>query len=335
MSNRDDSFEGVLKLSDVEGLDVPQPLNANALRAANGASLFEFRCGPIGVFDSGLGGVSVWRHLHALMPKEFYIYFADNMHVPYGDKTEEWIRERLVLVTEWFLQQGCKTIVLACNTATAAGATFLRTRYPDVFFVGLEPAIKPAIELTRSGKVAMLATARTVESVKYQNLLAQTRSNHADIEVMSLACVGWAQAIDSGLMPVDEWNELLKRYLNPVREFGADVVVLGCTHYPFIADEIRAYLGQEVVVLDSGSPVARYTQSVLALRQGLRSKDCPQVFDLQSTQMHGFILDDKPDGLDLDAGKTLFYCSFLDDSVVNRCRYLSGQPNAQVHWVGI
>ena len=215
----------------VEALDTTAPLNPNALRAGQGSSLAHLRTGAIGVFDSGLGGLSVWRHLHARMPNEDFIYVADNANVPYGDKSEAWIRERMVLMTEWFLAQGCKAIVWACNTATAAGATYIRARYPDVFFVGLEPAIKPAVQLTQNKKIAMLATQRTVDSAKYQVLIQRTIDEQNGVQLQSIACVGWAQAIDTGQVSGQTWTKLLAQYLEPVRAFGADVVVLGCTHY--------------------------------------------------------------------------------------------------------
>ena len=281
----------------VETLDVIVPLNPNALRAAQGPSLAHLRTGAIGVFDSGLGGLSVWRHLHARMPNEDFIYVADNANVPYGDKSEAWIRERMVVVTEWFLAQGCKAIVWACNTATAAGATYIRERYPDVFFVGLEPAIKPAVQLTQNKKIAMLATQRTVNSAKYQALVQRTIDAGSGVQLQSIACVGWAQAIDTGKVSEPAWTNLLAQYLEPVRTFGADVVVLGCTHYPFIADDIRAYLGDGVVLLDSGAPVARYTESILQIRHG-RTK---------ATQL----------------GQTRNYATYVDEAVRARWQYFS------------
>ena len=281
----------------VETLDTTAPLNPNALRAGQGSSLAHLRTGAIGVFDSGLGGLSVWRHLHARMPNEDFIYVADNANVPYGDKSEAWIRERMVLMTEWFLAQGCKAIVWACNTATAAGATYIRARYPDVFFVGLEPAIKPAVQLTQNKKIAMLATQRTVNSAKYQALVQRTIDAGSGVQLQSIACVGWAQAIDTGKVSEPEWANLLAQYLEPVRTFGADVVVLGCTHYPFIADDIRAYLGDGVVLLDSGAPVARYTESILQIRHG-RTK---------ATQL----------------GQTRNYATYVDEAVRARWQYFS------------
>lgn len=281
----------------VETLDVIVPLNPNALRAAQGPSLAHLRTGAIGVFDSGLGGLSVWRHLHARMPNEDYIYVADNANVPYGDKSEAWIRERMVVMTEWFLAQGCKAIVWACNTATAAGATYIRERYPDVFFVGLEPAIKPAVQLTQNKKIAMLATQRTVNSAKYQALVQRTIHADSGVQLQSIACVGWAQAIDTGKVSGQAWANLLAQYLEPVRTFGADVVVLGCTHYPFIADDIRAYLGEDMILLDSGAPVARYTESILQIRHGRTI----------ATQF----------------GQTRNYATYVDEAVRARWQYFS------------
>lgn len=292
----------------IHALDAAAPLNPNALRAAQGASLVHLAGGAIGVFDSGLGGLSVWRHLHALMPHENFIYLADNANVPYGDKSEAWIRERMECVTAWFLAQGCKAIVWACNTATAAGATCLRERHPEVFFVGLEPAVKPAVGLSKNGKISMLATHRTVDSAKYRALIARTLPADGRAELQSIACIGWAEAIDSGKTDGThqaQWLALLARYLQPVQEFGADVVVLGCTHYPFIADDISAYLGDDVILLDSGAPVARYTYSVLAKRQGLNPSQ--------------------------NLGQTRHYATHVDEAVVARWRAFSGVAQTQVH----
>ena len=289
----------------VEQLDIVAPLNPNALRAANGPSLANLRDAPIGVFDSGLGGLSVWRHLHATMPHEDFIYVADNANVPYGDKSEQWIRARMVQMTEWFLAQGCKAIVWACNTATAAGATYVRERFPDVFFVGLEPAIKPAIQLTQNQKITMLATQRTVESTKYQALVKRVMDPLNHVQLESMACIGWAEAIDSGNTKGQTWEDLLSKYLLPTREFGADVVVLGCTHYPFIADDIRRYLGEQVLLIDSGAPVARYTLSVLAKREGLSARE--------------------------RVGRTENYATLLNDAVQERWRFFSDVSDAYVH----
>ena len=223
---------------------------------------------PIGVFDSGIGGLSVWRHLRATLPHEDFIYVADTANVPYGDKSEAWIRERVDQIVQWFLARGCKAVILACNTATAAAATYLRQRYPDLFLVGLEPAIKPALLLTQNKTIAMLATARTVASEKYARLLERCVSDY--FKVLSIGCVGLAERIDVGDTDSPETIALIDKYL--VAAQAADVVVLGCTHYPFIAEHIKARVKSGVQIIDSSAPVARYTKDILTLRDGLNPK---------------------------------------------------------------
>ena len=239
-----------------------------ALRAAQGPLMTEIQSAPIGVCDSGIGGLSVWRHLRATLPHEDFIYVADTANVPYGDKSEAWIRERVDQIVQWFLAWGCKAVILACNTATAAAATYLRQHYPDLFLVGLEPAIKPALLLTQNKTIAMLATARTVASEKYARLLERCVSD--DFKVLSIGCVGLAERIDVGDTDSSETIALIDKYL--VAAQAADVVVLGCTHYPFIAEHIKARVKEGVQIIDSGAPVARYTKDILTLRDGLNPK---------------------------------------------------------------
>lgn len=243
-----------------------------ALRAAHGPDMRDIAHQPIGVFDSGIGGLSVWHHLKLTLPHEDFIYVADTAHVPYGDKTQEWIQQRMLQVVHWFIAQGCKAVVIACNTATAMAATFVRQQFPELFIVGLEPAIKPAVGLTQNKQIAMLATARTVGSQKYADLLERTLSQAPDVQVTSIACVGLAEKIDAGQMNTAETLSLIQRYLEPVQAKQADVVVLGCTHYPFVSKHIQAHLAEGVKVIDSGAPVARYTKDILTARHGLNSK---------------------------------------------------------------
>lgn len=274
------------------------------LRAVNGPSLADSMDAPIGVFDSGIGGLSVWQHLRVTLPHEDFIYLADTANVPYGDKPQVWIQERMVRVVDWFLAQGCKAVVIACNTATAMAATYLRERYPHVFLVGLEPAIKPALSLTSNKKIAMLATARTVESEKYAALLERTVTPQLGIEVLSIACVGLADAIDAGQVDDERTLALIDQYLVAVKNMHADVVVLGCTHYPFVANHIRQRLSPEVKVIDSGAPVARYTKDILTARNGLNPKNT--------------------------AGSSTWFATQLDDNAALRWRLLSGQSRVDV-----
>ena len=284
-------------------------MTTSLLRAAQGASLAEQASAPIGVFDSGIGGLSVWRHLRATLPHEDFIYVADNANVPYGDKSEAWIQARMVQMFDWFLAQGCKAIVIACNTATAVAATHLRGLYPDVFIVGLEPAIKPALLLTKNHTIAMLATARTVGSAKYEALLKRTLLPELNMEVLSIPCVGLAERIDAGLMNAPETLDLIKQYIQPVQEAQADVVVLGCTHYPFVVQHIRALLDENVLIIDSGAPVARYTKDVLIARQGLN----PQPSE----------------------GSSLWYASLLNKDSDSHWQILSEQVDVRVQQINL
>lgn len=284
-------------------------MTASFLRAAQGPSLAAQASAPIGVFDSGIGGLSVWRHLRATLPHEDFIYVADNANVPYGDKSEAWIQARMVQMFDWFLAQGCKAIVIACNTATAAAATHLRGLYPDVFIVGLEPAIKPALILTKNHTIAMLATARTVKSAKYEALLKRTVLPELNMMVLSIPCVGLAERIDAGLMNAPETLNLIKHYLKPVQEAQADVVVLGCTHYPFVVQHIRALLDKNVQIIDSGAPVARYTKDVLVARQGLN----PQQIE----------------------GSSRWYASSLNADSDQHWQMLSGQVGVRVQQIDL
>ncbi|TDR33066.1 glutamate racemase [Hydromonas duriensis] len=243
------------------------------LRAAQGPILTSVARAPIGVFDSGVGGLSVWKHLRATLPHEDFIYVADNINSPYGDKSESWIQARMVQMFDWFVAQGCKAIVIACNTATAAAATHLRGMYPDVFIVGLEPAIKPALALTKHKTIAVLATAGTVSSAKYAALLQRTVLPELNVNVLSIPCVGLAERIDAGEADNPDTLGLIANYLEAVKKANVDVVVLGCTHYPFVVQHFRALLNEHVKIIDSGAPVARYTKDVLSAREGLNPKN--------------------------------------------------------------
>lgn len=241
-----------------------------ALQSAEKTLLTSQQNKPIGVFDSGLGGLSVLHYLRQVLPHEDFIYVADTVYVPYGDKSEKWICDRLDLMVAWFIKNKCKTIILACNTATAVAGGYLRERYPDLFIVGLEPAIKPALDLTKNKTIAVLATARTLASEKYAQLLARCVPNESAVKIISIACIGLAERIDAGFIEDDETLKLIKQYVSLAQQ--ADVLVLGCTHYPFIIDPIRSLVKNEVQIIDSGAPVARYTKDILSVRDGLNTQ---------------------------------------------------------------
>ncbi|WP_428313164.1 glutamate racemase [Hydrocarboniphaga sp.] len=219
---------------------------------------------PIGVFDSGVGGLSVLREIRRKLPAERLIYFADSGHCPYGGKPQAQIQQRSMVITDELLAAGAKLIVVACNTATIAAVEHLRATYP-VPFVGMEPAVKPAVAATRSGVVGVLATGAALGGQKFHHLLQQ----HArDVRMITQPCPGLVEHVERGDVSSPELRSLLRGYVQPLLDAGADVLVLGCTHYPFLRAAIAEIAGPHVLLLDTGEAVARQTQRVLE-REGL------------------------------------------------------------------
>lgn len=228
---------------------------------------------PIGVFDSGIGGLSVLQALHKELPHERFLYLADNAHAPYGEKSEAVIRERTHAIAEYLLaQHHIKALVVACNTATAAAIHELRARHPALPLVGLEPALKPALALSHTRHIGVMATRGTVGSDKFARLLSSVQSE-AHFEVQ--ACNGLALAIEQSTLPDQaeaaqaQIAQLLQTYTQAMGRFGAapgeiDTLVLGCTHYVFVENDLRQLLGPDVQLVSTGEPVARHTQRLLA-----------------------------------------------------------------------
>ena len=212
--------------------------------------------GAIGVFDSGVGGLSVLRHVRQALPDERLIYVADSGHVPYGDKSPEYIGRRSLAIAEFLIEQGADAIVIACNTATAAAASLLRSRF-DIPIVGMEPAIKPAVAATRSGVVGVLATIGTLESARFAALLEKYAGN---VKIVTQGCPGLVEQIERGDLEGDETRALVERYTAPLLEAGADTLILGCTHYPFLSPLIAEITGSGITLVDTGAAVARQLQ---------------------------------------------------------------------------
>lgn len=223
---------------------------------------------PIGLFDSGVGGLSVLREVRALLPAESLLYGADSGHVPYGEKSPEFIRERSQKIAEFLLGQGAKALVLACNTATAAAVADLRERYPELPIVGMEPAVKPAAAATRSGVVGVLATTGTLKSARFAALLDRFAS---DVRVITQPCPGLVEQIEAGELDAPRTRELLQGWVGPLLAEGCDTLILGCTHYPFIEPLLRAMVPESVSLVDTGAAVARRLQ-VLLEQHGLRAE---------------------------------------------------------------
>ncbi len=231
---------------------------------------------PIGIFDSGIGGLSVLRHVRTLLPNEALIYFADSGFAPYGEKPESVIVERALGIAAFLLRFNIKAMVVACNTATAAAIAALRERYPDLQVVGVEPGLKPAAALTRSGVVGVLATAGTLASDKFQKLQQQI-STATGVTFIPQACNGLADQIEKGELQSRDTAALVQRYVAPLIAQKADTLVLGCTHYPFVAPLIAsaaAAASGSVHLVDTGEPVARQLERLLA-QHGLLRPDAP------------------------------------------------------------
>ncbi|MBQ9548223.1 MAG: glutamate racemase [Bacteroidales bacterium] len=226
----------------------------------------------IGIMDSGVGGLSVFREIRALLPRERYLYYADNAHCPYGEKSPEFIRERLRFITRFFLERGAQAVVLACNTATSAAIATLRSNY-DIPFVGMEPAVKPAALNTRSGVIGVLATAGTLRGGKYQSV----KANYAEgVQVIERVGEGFVELVERGIADGPVAEQTVRASLAPLLDAGADAVVLGCTHYPFLLETLRKVasdLGKpDTVFIDPAPAVARRLQQVLR-EQGIAEED--------------------------------------------------------------
>ena len=215
---------------------------------------------PIAVFDSGLGGLTVLHALRERLPQEDFFYFADTRFLPYDDRPEVFLKERGVLIAGALARRGAKALVIACNTATAAAAEAIRAA-TNLPIVAIEPGVKPAAVLTRSGVVGVLATTRTLASERFERLVG----NHAKhLKIVTQACPGLAEAIEAEGPASPVVGALLDAFVAPLAAAGVDVVVLGCTHYPWVAEAISQRIPAGAVLLDTGEPVARQLERLLS-----------------------------------------------------------------------
>ena len=211
---------------------------------------------PIGVFDSGVGGLSILKSIHELLPAEQLLYVADSAHAPYGPKGDAFIQERCETIMQFFLRHEVKAVVLACNTATAAAIALLRQKY-SLPLVGVEPAIKPAAAQSRSGVVGVLATSGTIASDKFMSLQNQFA---AQVKIITRACPGLVELIEQVTPDERAIKKLLQEFIAPMLAAGADTLVLGCTHYSLIRELIQQVAGNDVLIMDAGSAVAKELQ---------------------------------------------------------------------------
>jgi len=221
---------------------------------------------PIGLFDSGVGGTSIWSAIHALLPHEDTIYLADSKNAPYGEKSKDEIIALSIKNTEYLLAHNAKLIVVACNTATTNAIKELRARY-DVPFIGIEPAIKPAASHSKTQTIGILATKGTLSS----ELFSKAVETYHDTHIVEQVGHGLVALIEEGKINAPEMDRLLHAYLEPMIAANIDYLVLGCSHYPYLIPQIEKILPEGIKIIDSGEAVARQTQKVLAENEGLNS----------------------------------------------------------------
>src|SRR6187402_553501 len=218
---------------------------------------------PIGVFDSGIGGTSIWKAIHDLLPEEQTIYLADSKNAPYGQKSKAEIIALSMKNTDLLIEMGCKLIVVACNTATTNAIQELRAKY-DIPFIGIEPAIKPAATNSRTQTIGILATKGTLNS----ELFNKTTEKYQDIKIIEQIGYGLVQLIEDGKINSPEMTELLTSYLTPMIEANIDYLVLGCSHYPYLIPQIKKIIPEHIQIIDSGEAVARQTKNILREKVG-------------------------------------------------------------------
>lgn len=221
---------------------------------------------PVGIFDSGIGGTSIWKEIHHLLPNEKTIYLADSKNAPYGQKSKEKIIELSQKNTEFLLKMNCKLIVVACNTATTNAIRELREKY-DVPFIGIEPAIKPAVTHSKTQIIGILATLGTLNS----ELFNKNTAKYQNTRIIEQVGHGLVQLIENGEINSPEMTQLLHSYLKPMIEADIDYLVLGCSHYPYLIPQIKKILPDHIQIIDSGEAVAKQTQKILGEKIGFSS----------------------------------------------------------------
>jgi glutamate racemase len=243
---------------------------------------------PIGLFDSGVGGTSIWKEVHALLPNESTIYLADSKNAPYGQKSQEEIIALSIKNTKILLNNNCKIIIVACNTATTNAIKVLRATY-DIPFIGIEPAIKPAALHTKTQKIGILATQGTLNSA----LFHQNVALYSDVKVVEQIGYELVQLIESGAMHSKKMTQLLKDYLLPMVAEGIDCLVLGCTHYPYLIPQIKKIIPNHIKIIDSGEAVAKQTKHILEVNN---------LFNTSNGVFHSFYINNPPEVIQLLVG---------------------------------
>ncbi len=218
----------------------------------------------IGIFDSGLGGLTVVRSIISKLHGAEIIYMADTAYAPYGDKSTEQIVQRSLAITSYLINNHkIDALVIACNSATSAAISIIRQKYPKLPIVGTEPGIKPALKASKSGNVGVMATSTTLKGEKYQQLADRLTQKEKQVKLFEQACPGLVEQIESGKLNDKKTYDMLKHWLHPMKKAGVDTIVLGCTHYPIASKQIREIMGNEVVLIETGNAIAERLKNLL------------------------------------------------------------------------
>lgn len=229
---------------------------------------------PIGIFDSGVGGLSILKAIRKTLPNESVLYFGDQAHIPYGPRPKEQIQSFSVAITRFLYHRGAKLIVVACNTASAAALHHLRGLFPEIPIVGMEPAVKPAAETTQTGKVGVLATPTTLAGELYASVVERFGKN---VNIFTSTCPGLVEQIEAGQLDSPKTRKILEEALQPMLESGIDTVVIGCTHYPFVIPVIKSLTGPDVRIIDPAPAIARQVKRLLEQRELLNTRKSQEI----------------------------------------------------------
>ena len=241
---------------------------------------------PIGIFDSGVGGISIWKEIHELLPNESTIYLADSINAPYGQKSKQEIIDLCFKNTELLIKKNCKLIVVACNTATTNAIKQLRAKY-EIPFIGIEPAIKPAAINSKTKSIGILATKGTLSS----ELFHDTTELYSDnIKITEQVGVGLVELIESGNIDSPEMTSLLNKYLTPMISYNIDYLVLGCSHYPFLIPKIKKMIPNNISIIDSGKAVAKQVQNILDKQKCLSDNNNNNTLNIFHTNKNSDVL---------------------------------------------
>ncbi|MBU3100971.1 MULTISPECIES: glutamate racemase [Clostridium] len=243
---------------------------------------------PIGFFDSGVGGISVLKESLKVLPNENFVYFGDSLNAPYGTKNVNEVRKLTFKAVDFLLEKGVKVVVIACNTATSAAIDALRRQYKDIPIIGIEPALKPAVEVSRGKSVIIMATPMTLTEKKFDNLM---KLYNKEVDIIPLPCAGLVELIENGIIDGDEINEYLKGKLKEFSHLDVAAIVLGCTHYPFIKKELIKIVGEKTIIIDGSIGTVNQLKRQLTRNNLLNEKKTKGIVTIYSSSTNDNTID--------------------------------------------